>query len=235
MRRGFGILTAVLLLTAATATPFGGWAVVTVMDMPTHLEVGQATTIAFQVRQHGKTLLDELHPTLTLRRSDAGFFASMFKRDRVDATYRPDAGVYEARITPADTGEVSITIDTDFRSTRVELLPIRVVASNARIGPPAPEDRGRQLYAAKGCATCHVKEDDAAFAEWQVVRAGPDLTNRSFPREWITQKLANPAAFRSAAYNGNVMPNLELSAAEIDALASYLEQDRVATQATQRP
>jgi hypothetical protein len=234
MRRGIGILAAVVLLTAATTTPFGGWAVVTVLDMPTHLEVGQATTIAFQVRQHGKTLLEDLDPTLSLRHSDAGFIARMFKRDRVDATFRPEAGVYEARITPTDTGEVTITIDTDFRDAEVELLPIHVVASGAGIDPLAPDERGRQLFAAKGCATCHAKDDDAAFAEWMVVRAGPDLTNRTFPREWLEQKLADPAVFRSAAYNGNVMPNLRLSAPEIDALASYLGRGDVTAQGIDR-
>ena len=40
------------------AFSFGGWAVVTVDDLPQAFTVGQPTTIAFSIRQHGVKLMD---------------------------------------------------------------------------------------------------------------------------------------------------------------------------------
>jgi len=51
---------AAVLLTGFVA--MGGWAVVTVRDLPEYLVAGQQYTIEFQVRQHGRTLLSGLRP-----------------------------------------------------------------------------------------------------------------------------------------------------------------------------
>src|SRR5437867_10274106 len=44
----------------------GGWAVVTVKDLPEYFIAGQQYTLEFQVRQHGRTLLSGLRPQLVI-------------------------------------------------------------------------------------------------------------------------------------------------------------------------
>ena len=49
---------------AAAAFSFGGWAVITVDDLPQALTVGHPTSIGFMVRQHGHAPLNGLTPTI---------------------------------------------------------------------------------------------------------------------------------------------------------------------------
>jgi mono/diheme cytochrome c family protein len=215
------------LMIAATPTAFGGWAVVTIQDLPEYLEAGEPTTLSFEIRQHGRRLLDDRSPTVTLRHANAGLVSRLLTRDRVAAVRGPGVGLYEATVTPSDTGEVSLIIDTDLFRWKVQFLPIRVVAAGQVPPPLAPHERGRQLFAAKGCATCHAKRDDLELADWQVVQVGPDLTDRSFPADWLAQRLADPVQFRGASTNGDVMPDLALDEREIDALVSFLNRGQV--------
>ena len=50
----------------------GGWAVVTVKDLPEYFVAGQQYTIEFQVRQHGRTLLSGLRPQLVIESALSG-------------------------------------------------------------------------------------------------------------------------------------------------------------------
>ncbi len=219
-----------VLLIAATPTAFGGWAVVTLQDVPEYLEVGKPTTLSFKIRQHGETLLDDRSPTVTLRKANAPFLSRLFGRDRVAAVRGDEPGLYEATITPTETGDLSVTIDTDLFRWKVELLPFRVVAAGETPPPMWSHARGRQLFAAKGCVTCHAKHDEPEFADWQVVRVGPDLTGRSFPTDWLAQKLADPAQLRVARTNGPVMPALALDEREIAALVHFVNGGQVTTE-----
>ena len=90
--------------------------------------------------------------------------------------------------------------------------------------------RGRQLFAAKGCVTCHAKHDAPEFADWQLVAWGPDLTGRSFPADWLAQKLADPAQFRGARTSGPVMPALTLDEREIAALVHFVNGGKMTTE-----
>jgi mono/diheme cytochrome c family protein len=224
MKRALGVLALGGLLTAATPAAFGGWAVVTLLEVPEYLEAGKPTTIAFKIRQHGQTLMFDRSPTVTMHAAGAGFVSRMFGRDRVHAE-TSSHGVYEATITPDEAGEVTLTIDTDLYGWKVRLLPMRVV--DAEDPPPAlsPFERGRQLFAAKGCVTCHEKIDDPGLAELQTVKVGPYLTGRTFPADWLAMKLENPAENRGAPVNGVVMPQLQLDVAEIEALVSFINGD----------
>src|SRR5882672_3991165 len=53
-----------LVAVTAGAHAFGGWAVVTIDDLPTQLTVGKPTTFTFVVRQHGFSLMNDVKPTL---------------------------------------------------------------------------------------------------------------------------------------------------------------------------
>lgn len=225
MPRALGVLAIAGLLVAATPTAFGGWAVVTLQEVPEYLEVGEATTLSFKIRQHGRTLLDDRSPTVSMVDPDASFLSRLFKHRSVIATRGSEPGLYEAPITPSDTGAVQLIIDTDLFNWKAKLLPIRIVAAGDRLPRMGPRERGRHLFAAKGCVTCHAKHDEPAFADQNLVQVGPDLTGRTYPDEWLTTKIGDPAQARTIT--GDIlMPQLELDASEIDALVRFINGSR---------
>jgi len=209
-------------LVAVAATPaMGGWVVTSVQDLPEYLVAGAPTTITFAIRQHGATLMRGRAPTVRVRAVEASFFN---RGDRFRTTSAEPArpGSYSAIITARDTGLVEITIDADFNGQQTVLLPMRVVAPGARPAALAAAERGQHLFIGKGCYTCHVKEDDPEVYVRNRAHVGPDLTGRRFPIEYLTLKLSDPAAGRTARYGDVVMPDLELSPQEIAALTSYI-------------
>ena len=60
-------LGAVLLLSLAVVLPVfaGGWAVITLDELPANIITGEPVSIGFMVRQHGHTPMDGLSPTIT--------------------------------------------------------------------------------------------------------------------------------------------------------------------------
>jgi len=208
-----------LLAAGALAMPamFGGWAVIKVEDVPTQLEAGKATQLTFTVLQHGRTPLRELTPTVTVTPEGAR------RGEQVRAAAGRKAGQYVATITPASMGAVRIAIDANWHDTRVELLPIPVVARVAQASH-ADAMLGRQLFVAKGCVGCHVKRDDPALSAPVADLGAPELTGRTWPAEWLARKLANPAQVRGGASGDLWMPDLKLADPEIRALVAYLNQ-----------
>ena len=59
-KRSLQLAVLVLASTGGMAFSFGGWAVITLDDLPQSFTVGQAVSLAFTVRQHGHTPLDYL-------------------------------------------------------------------------------------------------------------------------------------------------------------------------------
>lgn len=76
-------------------------------------------------------------------------------------------------------------------------------------------DYGRMLFAAKGCTSCHRHDEVAASFSTEV---GPNLTHYVGDPVWLEIWLKDPAALRP----GTQMPNLGLSAEEIEALSAFL-------------
>ncbi len=85
---------------------------------------------------------------------------------------------------------------------------------------PAATDAaaGKALFAAKGCATCHVNQRADLPAQRCCPGAGPDLTSYRNDPAYLRRWLADPAAVKPSAE----MPNLNLSPAEIEALIAFL-------------
>lgn len=210
------LLPAVLLLPAfGPAAPIGGWAVITVEDLPMYLTAGQPTRLEFTVRQHGMTVLTDLEPTVEA--------SSGSMRTTVDARARLVSGRYVATITPPRTGDWTVAVHSGFMSSRVTLVPIRAVDPGASV-PSIPErEYGRALFVAKGCLTCHVHEE--AKAELSVA-VGPELTGRRYPADYLKRFLANPAIAVAERPNAARMPNLGLKPREIDALVTFINTDR---------
>jgi len=77
------------------------------------------------------------------------------------------------------------------------------------------------LFVAKGCNTCHSNIDLANRPDNQAAfTVGPELGGRHLAREFVIQKLKNPAS--------QIMPDLGLSDAETSAIAAFLSGERTA-------
>jgi mono/diheme cytochrome c family protein len=228
MQRAFGILAIGVALIGATPATFGGWAVVTLRDVPEYLEVGAPATIQFEMRQHGRTRLEGLSPTVTVSHANHRLLSRMFTRDRIRTTEAIEPGLYEATITPTEAGEMAVTIDTDLYGWKVRLLPFRVIRSETAPPSLSLAERGRQLFVAKGCVTCHAKRDEPTLNEYGARSIGPELVSGAYSAEWLERKLANPAQFRRKPTNSLVMPALPMDQGQLDVLVRYLSDKAVA-------
>lgn len=203
-----------LLLIAASA---GGWATVTVEDLPDYLVAGQPVTLTFTVRQHGVEPISGLQPRVEAEagRREAG----------AAATSVQGAGRYAAILTLPEAGDWTISIHHGFGRGKVTLAPLTAVAAGASPARQLAEpERGRRLFVAKGCVTCHVNRE--AGAGDASLSMGPDLTGRRFPAEYLGRFLADPSI---AARGGREvkMPNLHLKPGEIASLVAFLNAERV--------
>src|SRR5574341_526672 len=205
-----------LLLLLVPVAAIGGWATITVEDLPDHLVAAQPVTLTFTVRQHGVRPLDGLKPRLQAVAGRAVV--------RADATPASGSGRYRATFTVPTPGAWTITIHSGFGNSQSTLEPITAIAAAAPARAAADATRGRQLFLAKGCGTCHLYRglSDGSLG------VGPELTERRFAPEYLTRFLADPMRVLGERRTSNAeMPNLHLSPAEIAALAEFLKGENV--------
>jgi mono/diheme cytochrome c family protein len=204
------------LLTMLTLN-LGGWAVITVEDLPDQIAIGQPLTLDFTVRQHGRTLLADLKPQVT---AEAG-------GERVTVAARPTSapGRYTASLTVPHAGNWTITIVSGFGNSSVTLMPIAAAAPGRGVTQIAAADRGRRLFVAKGCVTCHLHADVPSSG---VVKVGPDLSGRRFTGDYLQRFLADPDIATTRGPGGFAMPNLNLAPREIAALAAFINRETTA-------
>jgi mono/diheme cytochrome c family protein len=220
MKKVHALLGSALALTTVAAVRMGGWAIVTVENPPEYLVAGKPVDVDFTVRQHGVTLLGDLKPSIEAK--------SGMRRVSGTAWALQRPGGYRATITAPQAGEWQITINSGFGRGRLILLPLRAIESTARAPAPLQEpERGRLLFAAKGCVTCHVH--GGVDIEGDMKGAGPDLTGRKFPAEYLAQFLADPSIKPPTAANGLRMPKLALKQAEIASLIAFINAERKLT------
>ncbi|MGH7539157.1 MAG: c-type cytochrome [Gemmatimonadales bacterium] len=205
----------VMALLAVFTTHGGGWAVITVEDLPDQVVVGRPVTLTFAVRQHGRTLLGGLAATVEAR---AG-------RQEVSAAATPasETGRYSATLTLPQAGEWTFTIHSGFGKGKLTLLPL-VALQSGRTAPALAEvDRGQRLFVAKGCVTCHVHPQVERSG---TVEVGPDLTGRRYPPDYLKRFLTDPVSIVRPARSGPFqMPNLNLKPTEVAALATFINGD----------
>ena len=209
------LIPAVLTL-ALTAATSGGWATITLEDLPEYLVAGQPTELRFTVRQHGAERMSDLRPTVS---------ASAGKRQvQVQAASR-GKGVYAATITVPSDAAWTVTIKSNFGNSETTLLPIHAIARGTQLksaGAP-PALRGKQLFVAKGCLVCHVH---ASVANSGKAPMGPELTDQRFAEAYLRQFLADPS-IKGTPINKQ-MPNLDLKPAEIAALSAFINAGGIA-------
>jgi mono/diheme cytochrome c family protein len=200
-------LPGLLVLTLLAA--YGGWAAITVQDLPDYAVARQPLSLTFMVRQHGVTLLNRLEPRVE---AEAGGVTSA-------AVAQPAGdGQYTARLILPQAGDWRITIHSGFMNSHVTLLPLAVIEPGAT-PPPAPvaAARGQALFVAKGCVTCHLHRDVSGSG---MVAVGPELTGRRWPAEYLQRFLKDPSI--GPQYGNSRMPNLNLKDAEVAALIAFL-------------
>lgn len=204
---------AALVVTAA-AVGFGGWAVVSVENPPEYLVAGRATEIRFVVKQHAVSLLKDLSPTVVAR-------SGMVK---VEARAARAGDGYRAELTVPKAGEWRVEIESGFGNSKGFLLPLRAYEAIDRLPAALSDpDRGRLLFAARGCVTCHVHRD--VDLQGQMQDFGPELTTKRFAATYLAQFLADPSI--KPAENGKPqMPNPGLSRSDIAPLIAFINAER---------
>jgi mono/diheme cytochrome c family protein len=196
----------------------GGWAVVTVTTLPEQAVAGQPVDVAWVVRQHGMKRVPGLNGRIVAR--------SGAQEVAADAAPTYPAGSYRARLTLPRSGAWTITIHSGFMDTKATLLPLRAVDAGSRALPAvADAERGRHLFVAKGCVTCHGHAASGAPREMRSLAVGPDLTDRRLPVDYLARFLADPS-IKTTWVSDNRMPDLELAPREIAALVAFINAER---------
>jgi cytochrome c2 len=117
-------------------------------------------------------------------------------------------------------------------ATSSQVPPHAALAPHALERAHDPIDRGRRLFVAKGCVTCHVHADAGRPT---LAPLAPDLTHKRFDAAYLRLYLANPAIRPPTRRDGFAMPNLGLKSAEIIPLVAFLDAEtRAGTQQGRR-
>lgn len=121
----------VLLLSFIFAIPVfaGGWAVITLDELPAGVVAGEPLTVGFTVLQHGKTPMTDLEPTIT---------ASLLKESQFVVRAEPEGkpGHYTATLTFPKEGDWSWSIQA---FTMDQTMPtLNVAASSAVVVGQSP-------------------------------------------------------------------------------------------------
>jgi cytochrome c551/c552 len=213
MRRKYGIAVLAVAGFTGLAAYYGGWATVTVENLPEQLVVAAPYNLTFSIRQHGEELLSDLSPYIQLKSGRQELVA------RAVETNRP--GYYTATVEVPAEGDWSATIQTSFGKSHLRLMPLAALPRGARLARVATQaERGQRLFVAKGCVVCHQHAKTAAYGFYKV---GPELTDKRFAAGYLREFLADPS-IKPPTTNAR-MPQLNLSKSEIGALAAFINSE----------
>jgi hypothetical protein len=124
-----------LLLSLVFAVPAlaGGWAVITLDELPTNVVAGESLTVGFTVLQHGRTPMSDLYPIITASLSGDAEFT-------VTAEQEGKPGHYTATLAFPQEGEWGWSIEAFTMSQRMP--PLTVAAPGTTVAnPPAKAER----------------------------------------------------------------------------------------------
>ncbi|MGH3133304.1 MAG: FixH family protein [Gaiellaceae bacterium] len=119
MRYVIVLSTLALALAAAATASAGGWATVGMAPLPDGMDSGQTWKTEITVLQHGRTPLDGLSPTLTIR--DEGGATHDFA-----ATPTGEPGVYETSVVFPEAGSWSVAVDSGFGGSGLTYGPVSI-------------------------------------------------------------------------------------------------------------
>lgn len=123
-------LVLALLLALALAVPVfaGGWAVITLDELPTNVTAGEPFTVGFTVLQHGKTPMTDLDPTILVESPDG-------EKSAVLAKPEGKPGHYAATLTFSTEGDWNWTIQA---FSMEQKMPVLSVAASSAASANAP-------------------------------------------------------------------------------------------------
>jgi mono/diheme cytochrome c family protein len=209
-------MTSVASLVLVATVYAGGWAIVTVRDLPEYAVAGKPLQLTFMVRGHGVSPLANIEPEVVAKSGKNTVKARAFPTKKT--------GEYTASLALSRPGNWTIQITGTVDDP---ILPeLTVIAP----GSPAPSALsqsalGKRLFVSKGCIGCHVNREVRAENQGGV---GPDLTGKRFPETYLKSLLADPKATFGSKPEGQgwEMPNLELTKSEIAALTAFVNRER---------
>jgi mono/diheme cytochrome c family protein len=214
-----GLLCAtVVLVITGTVAHGGGWATVTVNNLPEYFVAGKPVTLTFLVRAHGVTLVDGLKTAVS---------AKMDSEKEIQFATAPtgNLGEYKAVVTVPKPGEWTIRINSGWMDIPFHLVPMKAIADGSPAPAPISEiERGERLFVLRGCVGCHENKDVRSI---NITKIGPTLTGKRYPTDMLKAFLKDP----SAGWNGKEaaigeMPNLHLDPRDIDAIVAFLNRPR---------
>lgn len=213
MSRKYGIAVLAVAGFTGLAAYYGGWATVTVENLPEHLTVATPYNLTFSVRHHGEEMLTDLSPWVQLQSRGQELTARAVKTNR--------AGYYTATVNVPAEGDWSATIQTGFGKSHLRLMPIAALARGARLTKSVTQaERGQRLFVAKGCVVCH---QHAKTAEYGSYKVGPNLTDKRFAASYLREFLADPS-IKPPTMDAR-MPQLNLKQGEISALVAFINSE----------
>jgi mono/diheme cytochrome c family protein len=138
-------------------------------------------------------------------------------------------GQYTATLTVPNAGEWRVTVNSGWGNSHIKLLPLQAVEAGRTVAAISEAERGRHLFAAKGCTTCHVSKEVEGGMQMDV---GPELSGKTYDPAFLALWLANPK-IKPPTKAGNEMPNLGLSKAEIASLTAFITNGKTASASKQ--
>jgi hypothetical protein len=185
--------------------------VVTIDDVPDHMVAGRPLPIVYAVRQHGVGLTPGLSGFVEAKDAQG----TVLIHQAVGVPTR-EPGYYTATVTLPTPGMWTLTVVSGFFGGQSVPIPVDVIAATSPVPPVLAAERGRRLFAAKGCVTCHAHS---------AVPAPPGFApNLSAPRlapAFLQAFLADPSIKPRTMPNAQ-MPDLDLADGEITALVAFL-------------
>lgn len=115
MHRFFIPLALAAALIAAPSALAGGWATVGLSSTPAGVQPGDPWAVNITVLQHGRTPLQDVQPTLTIRNGDSS--------KTFDATPTDKPGVYAASVTFPSAGQWTYEVNDGFITQQPHTFP----------------------------------------------------------------------------------------------------------------
>ena len=126
----FLLITGLIALALPAPTLAGGWAVITLDELPAQVNAGQPIVVGFTVLQHGKTPLEDLSPTISARHTATG--------ESIIVTAKPEGeiGHYTATLALPRTGTWAWSIQA---FNMDQPMPPLSVLTGTTVDVPSPQ------------------------------------------------------------------------------------------------
>jgi hypothetical protein len=206
----------VVVVFTGTVAHGGGWATITMNNLPEYFVADKPVTLTFIVRAHGVTPIDGMKTAVALK---------LGSEKQIDFVSGPTGktGEYKAVVTFPKPGEWTIRIDSGYMGIPFDLVPMKVIAAGSPAPPPISEiERGERLFVIAGCIGCHENKDVRSI---NLAKIGPALTGRQYPSDMLKAFLADPGKTLDRQKDSQ-MPNLHLDPRDIDSIAAFINRPR---------